>query len=763
MRKKSLSQKIVLAYSLLITLAAGLLTSGFYLQLRTVQRQEMRDRLLELLRLATPQIDSDYLALTVSADNMKEPFYRINQERLQNIQTASPSIQHIYTLRQQSNGQLVFVLDLAGKNRPSAVVGEPFDEYTPVLKAGIDNNLNQPTVEQDIRKNTDGIPVLYGYSPIKNQFGRTNGLLVIELNASSIIQSELQVGAIALAIFCVVLLLTLIAIWRLAQSLVVRPVLQLNQASKQLANGEWDQTLPTDRTDELGELATSFNHMAGQLKESFETLEQRVQERTTELEVAMQLADSANQAKSDFLASMSHELRTPLNGILGYAQILQGNEPLTERGKKGVDVIYQCGNHLLNLINDILDLAKIEARKLELSSSEVHLPAFLEGIAEIMRVRANQKGIPFTYEPDADLPTGVTIDEKRLRQVLINLLGNAIKFTDKGGVTLRTKTHKLEPATYQIRFEIEDTGVGISPDGLTKIFQPFEQVGDVKKQAEGTGLGLAISQQIVTLMASTLNVNSLLGQGSTFWFEVQLPEAKDWATTLRTTQQGKILGFGGGKRLVLVVDDRWENRSVVVSLLEPLGFQVIEASNGREGLEKAKEHHPDLIITDLMMPEMDGYELLRLIRRLPELQDIPAIASSASVFESNQNESIQAGANVFLPKPIEALRLLEVVQKYLNLEWLYEDNQSIASEDETAHSGEPSSSTPEIVPPTNEVLSQLHKLALQGRLMAIEQQLKILEAADQQYKPFVREVRYYAENFQIEKIPPFLERYLPAE
>ncbi|MEG4456170.1 ATP-binding protein [Microcoleus sp. N9_A1] len=760
MRQQSLSRKIVLAYSLLITLAAGLLTSGLYWQLRTVQRQEMRDRLLELLRLATPQIDSDYLALTVSADNMKEPFYKINQERLQNIQTASPSINHIYTLRQQSNGQVVFVLDLAQKNRPLAVVGEPLEHSTSVLQAGI-ANLQQPTVERDIQKNSEGLPVLYGYSPIKNQFGRTNGLLVIELNASAIIQSELQVGAIAITIFGVVLLLTLIAIRRLAQSLVVRPILQLNQASKQLANGEWSQTLPTDRSDELGELATSFNHMAGQLKESFETLEQRVQERTTELEAAMQLADSANQAKSDFLASMSHELRTPLNGILGYAQILQGNEPLTERGKKGVDVIYQCGNHLLNLINDILDLAKIEARKLELSSSEVHLPAFLEGIAEIVRVRANQKGIPFTYEPDADLPTGVTIDEKRLRQVLINLLGNAIKFTDKGGVTFRTKSHKIERATYQIRFEIEDTGVGISPDGLTKIFQPFEQVGEVKKQAEGTGLGLAISQQIVTLMGSTLNVKSQLGQGSTFWFEVELPEAKDWATTLRTTHEGKIVGFGGGKRLVLVVDDRWENRSVVVSLLEPLGFEMMEASNGREGLEKAKEHHPDLIITDLMMPEMDGYQMLRQIRSCSQLQDVAAIASSASVFESNQNESIQAGANVFLPKPIEALKLLELVQKYLNLEWLY-DNESIASEDATADSLEPSSSTPEIVPPTNEVLSQLHKLALQGRLMAIEQQLKILEV-DRQYKPFVQEVRYYAENFQIEKIPPFLERYLPAE
>ena len=308
---------------------------------------------------------------------------------------------------------------------------------------------------------------------------------------------------------------------------------------------------------------------------------------------------------------------------------------------------------------------------------------------------------------------------------------------------------------------LEHTGAGISPDGLRKIFQPFEQVGDVKKQVEGTGLGLAISQQIVILMGSTLNVTSQLGQGSTFWFEVELAEAKDWATTLRTTHEGKIMGFKGPKRLVLVVDDRWENRSVVVSLLEPLGFEAIEASNGGEGLEKVLKYHPDLIITDLMMPDMDGYEMLRQIRSCAQVQDVPAIASSASVFESNENESIQAGANVFLPKPIEALRLLELIQKYLNLEWLYQENQSLASEEATAYFSAHSSLTPDaIVPPTHEVLSQLHKLALQGRLMAIEQQLKILEAVDEHYKPFAGKVRYYTDNFQIEKIPPFLEHYM---
>jgi CheY-like chemotaxis protein len=264
------------------------------------------------------------------------------------------------------------------------------------------------------------------------------------------------------------------------------------------------------------------------------------------------------------------------------------------------------------------------------------------------------------------------------------------------------------------------------------------------------------------MMGSTLNVDSQLGQGSTFWFEIELPEAKDWATSLRTTKQGKIVGFEGNQRQLLVVDDRWENRSVLVNFLEPLGFAVIAVSNGREGLAKAQEILPDLIITDLMMPEMDGYEMLRQLRQIPELKDIPAIASSASVFESNQNESLTAGADAFLPKPVEASALLKLVEKYLHLKWIYEGNlQAVESVPFNSIEASPSTSD-EIIPPTNEVLSQLHTFALQGRLMAIEQQLKTLEKADEQYQPFVKEIREYADNFQIEKIRTFIEKYLPS-
>ncbi|MHC5757180.1 MULTISPECIES: ATP-binding protein [unclassified Nostoc] len=766
MRNWNLSTKIIASYSVLIAVMAGTIASGMYWQLYSSQRQAIRNRLLAIVSLAVPQIDSDYHGLVLQRSDRTSAFYKINQEKLVAIQATSKDIKRIYTVRQQPNKKFVYVLNYDPADQGKGVlIGMDYTKSLDDLYAAVAHNA--PFVEEEFHQTANGETILYGYAPITNLQGRVNGFLVVELDASSVVRQEYSVAGFALINFFAVLLVTVVLVRWLSRSLVVLPILQLNSAAKQLETGNWNATLPSNvydglrlRTDELGELSVSFNSMAKQLQTSFATLEQKVEERTLELAEAKEKADTANLAKSEFLANMSHELRTPLNGILGYAQILQNGEPLTERAKKGVDIIYQCGNHLLNLINDVLDLAKIEARKLELYPSDAYLPALLEGIAEMMRVRAGQKGIPFIYQPDANLPVGITVDEKRLRQVLINLLGNAIKFTDEGEVRFRVKTHKLETATYQIRFEIEDTGVGISPIGLTKIFQPFEQVGDLKKQAEGTGLGLAISQQIVSLMGSTLNVDSQVGQGSTFWFEVELPEAQEWATSLRTTKQGKIIGFEGSKRQVLVVDDRWENRSVLVSLLEPLGFAVIAVSNGREGLDKAKEIHPDLIITDLMMPEMDGYEMLRQLRQIPELQNVPAIASSASVFESNQNESITAGADAFLPKPVEAPALLKLLEKYLGLKWIYNQN-SIVVEAMTGNSEAMSLSTPdEIVPPTAEVLSQLHTLALQGRLMAIEQQLKTLEKVDEQYQPFVKAVRKYADNFQIEKIRTFLEQHL---
>jgi CheY-like chemotaxis protein len=505
--------------------------------------------------------------------------------------------------------------------------------------------------------------------------------------------------------------------------------------------------------------------MAAQLKTSFTELEDRVAERTVELQQAKEVADSANHAKSEFLANMSHELRTPLNGILGFAQILNRSKSLPDKERHGVNIIHQCGSHLLTLINDILDLSKIEARKLELIPKAIHFPAFLQGIVEICRVRADQKGIDFVYQPDDNFPLGVEADEKRLRQVLLNLLGNAIKFTDQGCVTLKVEVLKTnaDVSIPRIKFQILDTGVGIAADQVHQLFQPFEQVGEQKRQSEGTGLGLAISQSIIQLMGGKIQLKSELGAGSEFFFEVELPIATDWVQQSAHSSGKQIIGYEGSKRSILVIDDHWENRSVIVNLLEPLGFNLLEAENGKEGLAQAQQHHPDLIITDLAMPVMNGFEMLKHLRKSADLQHHKVIVSSASVAEIDQQMSINAGGNDFLPKPVHADELFATLEKFLNLVWQYETptNGETANIEASWLKADSTNFAPDQVPPLED-LQKLLKLVQQGRLKKVIEMAEQLEQRDRIYQPFSQQIVKLAQQFQPKQIHQLIQAYLGA-
>ncbi|WP_392535426.1 ATP-binding protein [Nostoc sp. C117] len=479
----------------------------------------------------------------------------------------------------------------------------------------------------------------------------------------------------------------------------------------------------------------------------------------TELRLAEEVAQNSSQAKSEFLANMSHELRTPLNGILGYTQILQRTESLSEKGRKGVGIIYQCGSHLLTLINDVLDLSKIEARKLELHPVDFYLPAFIDSVTEICRIRAEQKVIAFHIQLDPDLPIGIHADEKRLRQVLINLLSNAIKFTNQGSVTFKVQVIGQESNTnketnYKIRFEVIDTGTGIIPEQAEKIFQPFEQVGNQKRQSEGTGLGLAISQKIVLLMGGQIQVQSTLGKGSTFWFEAKFPESKDWAKISRVVEEGTIIGYQGQRRTILTADDKWENRSVIVNLLEPVGFTVIEASQGEEGWEKALAHKPDLIITDLVMPILDGFEFIGRLRQSEQFKEITIIASSASVFAADQYKSIDLGADAFLPKPVEAETLLEMLRQFLHLEWIFDSKLDTIKKNYAGNSEQAN----EMIYPANEVLEQLLELVQDGDIQTILEMAEQLSASNQQLRVFTQQLVQLASNFQLKRLEIFIQQ-----
>ncbi|MDP3841667.1 MAG: ATP-binding protein [Oxalobacteraceae bacterium] len=516
-----------------------------------------------------------------------------------------------------------------------------------------------------------------------------------------------------------------ITVLREGQHILTRPASELTPSSliSAMLGGEMDQLL---------------KHLAGTIE--------HLEELSAEANRAKAAAEMANQAKSTFLANMSHELRTPLNGILGYAQILLRDNTLSERQVAGLRVIQQSGEQLLTLINDVLDFAKIEAGKQELSLTDIPLAKFLRVITEIIGVKAEQKGLVFSCDTAPDLPGGIRADEKRLRQALLNLLANAVKFTDRGQVSLRVRFSPLS----RLRFEVQDTGIGISANQLESIFQPFEQGGEAQRRLGGSGLGLAISQRFVRLMGGEIQVESRLGQGSTFWFELELPVVEAELATAPVA--GVVSGYQGPRKKVLVVDDVAENRAVMIDMLGQIGFQMAAAKNGREGLEQAQALRPDLILMDVIMPEMGGLEAARRLRQLPAQKQVPIIAVSASASGGDKESSLAAGMNAFLPKPIDFDLLLTQIASLLQLDWTYAAPPAGAAPEQQAPG-------PLLAPPAQE-MAILHRLAREGNMRDIVQRAAHLSELDERYRPFADQLRLLAKGYQSKAILSLVEQHL---
>ena len=383
---------------------------------------------------------------------------------------------------------------------------------------------------------------------------------------------------------------------------------------------------------------------------------------------ARHAAEAANRAKSEFLAGMSHELRTPLNAVLGYAQLLTMDGGLSARQARGLDTIHKSGLHLLDLINDILDLARIEAGRTELTSEPVKLSDFLPSVVNLMRVKADEKRLALVFDAGAGLPEAVLADERRLRQVLLNLLGNAIKFTDKGTVTLRASAETKGAEQVLLRLDVEDTGVGMHPEDVERIFKPFEQVGDVQRRSGGTGLGLAITRALVNDMGGQVLVSSEFGRGTRFRVELPLPVAQPAPDAPRSVPG--VMRYQGPPRRVLVVDDVAENRTLLCDFLTNAGFEVAQASDGGQMLAAARSFRPDLILMDSVMPTVDGVEATRRLRRDADLAVIPVITVSASANAEHRAACLQAGVNVFLPKPVSLAALRAHIGEQLGLQWI---------------------------------------------------------------------------------------------
>ncbi len=494
-------------------------------------------------------------------------------------------------------------------------------------------------------------------------------------------------------------------------------------------------------------------------------LEQRVKERTRELSQAKQAAEAANEAKDAFIAHMSHELRTPLNSILGFSSILQKEAHTTSKQLHHLNIVHQSGQHLLTLINHILDFSKISANKLELETQDINLRQFFREIIEIFCLRTRQKGLEFFSYISPSLPTVVNTDPTRLRQVLYNLLGNAVKFTNTGRVTLkvgyvkdfeadfednnsRESSPTPEPSPLKkIRFQIEDTGIGIPADKFPAIFAPFGQLNSDEGNNEGTGLGLTISQEIMQLMGSQIQLESQVAQGSKFWFDLELlaVETNISSPTLPkfSCQVPRRLRV---PRKILVVDDNHNNRSLLVNYLQPFGFTLAEANNGQVGLEIAKTFQPDAILVDWIMPVMDGKEKVARLKQQPQFQDCLVIMISAS--SQSLVEPSEVDCHELLSKPVNLEQLMTLLESHLQLDWLF--SESIVEPDNSSI----------LVTPPQETLIKLLELAELGDMEEIEQQINSLEALDAQYIPFIKQIRQLAASFQQHQLEIFIKNFL---
>ncbi|HEY9704724.1 MAG TPA: ATP-binding protein, partial [Allocoleopsis sp.] len=438
---------------------------------------------------------------------------------------------------------------------------------------------------------------------------------------------------------------------------IATPIKRLSQASRAIADGKLDQVVEIKGISEIETLADSFNQMANELKTSFETLENRVEERTAELVIAKEKAEVANQAKSTFIANMSHELRSPLNAILGFSQIMLRTKNLPSEQYENAGIIQKSGEYLLTLINNVLDFAKIEAQKTTLNQKDFDLYQLLDDLEDMLHLRAINAGLELIFDRGDNLPRYIYADEVKLRQVLLNLLNNAIKFTQSGEVILTVRYAPPQPpllredqttfetplnqgglrGDHSLQFTVKDTGVGISPEELNKLFEAFSQTESGKDAQEGTGLGLVISRQFVQLMGGDITVESELGKGTTFKFSIAV-ELGQKTINNESISPVKVLGLAPGQPIykILTVDDKPVNCQLLIRLLEPLGFEVKTASNGQEAISIWEEWQPHLIFMDMRMPIMDGYEATKYIKSTTKGNATAIIALTASVLEEEK-------------------------------------------------------------------------------------------------------------------------------